>query len=149
MKNLLILLMMLSVSSQLVAQKGKGRPASEKIQAVKIAVFTEELQLTSKEAEKFWPLYNEYEDKVKKIDKETREISKDLETKSDSEIEAGIEKRFQLKEQRIDLEREYHEQFKKLLPIQKVAKISMAQRKFKKRLVGEMRRQRQDGRRGQ
>lgn len=149
MKNLLILLMMLSVSSQLVAQKGKGRPASEKIQAVKIAVFTEELQLTSKEAEKFWPLYNEYEDKVKKIDKETREISKDLETKSDSEIEAGIEKRFQLKEQRIDLEREYHERFKKLLPIQKVAKISMAQRKFKKRLVGEMRRQRQDGRRGQ
>ena len=149
MKNLLILLMMLSVSSQLVAQKGKGRPASEKIQAVKIAVFTEELQLTSKEAEKFWPLYNEYEDKVKKIDKETREISKDLETKSDSEIEAGIEKRLQLKEQRIDLEREYHERFKKLLPIQKVAKISMAQRKFKKRLVGEMRRQRQDGRRGQ
>jgi len=145
MKNILIVLVMLSFSSQLLAQK--GRPAKERIQAVKIAVFTEELELTPKEAEKFWPLFNEYDAKVRKIDRDIRQMSTGLETKSDSEIETIMEKRFKLQEQKIDLEREYYKKFKKVIPLQKIAKIPVAQRKFKKRLVNEMQRQRQERRR--
>lgn len=148
MKNLFIILIILSVSGQLFAQR-PPKPADEKIQAVKVAVFTEELALTTKEAEKFWPLYNEYEAKVKEINKESRRMSADLETKSDKEIEAVMEKRFELKEQKISLEREYYKKFKKAIPLQKIAKIPMAQRKFKRRLVQEMRRQRKEGKQRQ
>jgi hypothetical protein len=147
MKNIFLLLITLSISGQLFAQR-PPKPTNEKIQALKVAIFTEELALTTKEAKSFWPLYNEYETKVKKIDKENRRISTDLETKSDKEIEAGMEKHFQLKEQKINLEREYYKKFKKVIPLQKVAKIAVAQRKFKRRLVGEMRRQGKGGRQG-
>lgn len=147
MKNLFIILITLSVSSQLTAQK--GRPAKEKIQVLKVAVFTEELGLTPKEAKNFWPLYNEYDSKVRKIDKEIRRMSASLETKSDQEIETIMEKRFEFQEQKINLEREYYKKFKKIISLQKIAKIPVAQRKFKKRLVSEMQRHRQERRRGQ
>jgi Spy/CpxP family protein refolding chaperone len=35
----------------------------EKIKALKVAYITEELNLTSEEAQKFWPIYNTYDDK--------------------------------------------------------------------------------------
>lgn len=35
----------------------------EKIKALKVAYITEELSLTTNEAQKFWPIYNTYDDK--------------------------------------------------------------------------------------
>jgi hypothetical protein len=137
MKNILFVLIALSFASQLTAQRGGGQ-GKEKIQAVKIAVFTEELQLTPKEAEKFWPLFNEYEAKIFAIDKQIRDGGKGLDTKSDKEIEKILENRFKLQQQKIDTEREYYQKFKKIISLQKIAKIPAAQMKFKKRLVGEM-----------
>lgn len=147
MKNLFIVLLTLGVCGQMFAQR-PPKHAKEKIQAVKIAVFTEELELTPKEAEKFWPLFNEYEGKLRTIDREIRKMSAELETKSDKEIEAVMEKRFKLQEEKINLEREYYEKFKKVISLQKIAKIPVAQRKFKKRLVSEMKRHRQEHRQG-
>ena len=44
----------------------------EKFNSMKIAYFTEELELTSAEAEKFWPVYNEYEKKKSALHWERR-----------------------------------------------------------------------------
>jgi hypothetical protein len=41
------------------AQNGNGQ-RQEKIQALKIAFITQKLKLTPAEAEKFWPVYNQY-----------------------------------------------------------------------------------------
>ncbi len=43
-----------------LAQNGKRH---DKIKAIKAAFITTELSLTSAEAEKFWPIYNNFEDK--------------------------------------------------------------------------------------
>ncbi|WP_306350955.1 sensor of ECF-type sigma factor [Flavobacterium sp. '19STA2R22 D10 B1'] len=40
-----------------------GQSKKEQIQALKSSFFTTELALTSNEAEKFWPIYNSYDDK--------------------------------------------------------------------------------------
>lgn len=62
MKNkLLLTLFMLSFS--LFAQGKKMLEKKEKIDALKVAFITNELPLTSGEAEKFWPIYNAFEDK--------------------------------------------------------------------------------------
>jgi len=39
----------------------------EKLNAYKIAFFTKKMDLSSQEAEKFWPLYNEFQDKRSRI----------------------------------------------------------------------------------
>ena len=57
---------LLLVSGISTAQPGSGK---EKIESLKIAFITKRLDLTSKEAQQFWPLYNEYNDKIKAIKK--------------------------------------------------------------------------------
>ena len=45
----------------------RGQNFQDRIKAQKIAFFTEKIQLTVQEAERFWPVYNEFEnDKNKK-----------------------------------------------------------------------------------
>ena len=44
----------------------------EKIKALKIAFITEELNLTSNEAEKFWPVYNKYDEILHRLERVER-----------------------------------------------------------------------------
>ncbi len=48
------------------AQNGNGQ-RQEKIQALKIAFITQKLKLTPAEAEKFWPVYNQYNSEIKTL----------------------------------------------------------------------------------
>src|SRR4051812_22079241 len=61
-KNILPLLLFL-VSFSFYAQSDKLDEKREKIKAYKVSFLTTELELTSTEAEKFWPIYNTYDDK--------------------------------------------------------------------------------------
>ena len=45
----------------------------EEIENFRIAFFTREIGLTSKEAEKFWPIYNEMQGEIQKLQRERRE----------------------------------------------------------------------------
>ena len=45
------------------AQSERMKEKIEQIRAMKVAFLTTELDLTSSEAEKFWPVYNAFEDK--------------------------------------------------------------------------------------
>ncbi len=57
---------------------GKGMMINrEKIKAQKIAFFTQELNLTSDEAAKFWPVYNSFADEIKNIKEGRAERMKD------------------------------------------------------------------------
>lgn len=61
-KNILPLILFL-VSFSFYAQGGKSDEKREKIKAYKVSFLTTELELTPTEAEKFWPIYNAYDDK--------------------------------------------------------------------------------------
>lgn len=64
-----ILLIALSVFgiAFLKAQDGNTGKRGEKIQALKIAFITQKLELTSEEAQKFWPVYGQYENEIKSL----------------------------------------------------------------------------------
>lgn len=57
----IVLIILFIVSVQTFAQHKNHR---ERIKALKTAFITEELNLSSSEAEKFWPIYNAYDEKV-------------------------------------------------------------------------------------
>jgi Spy/CpxP family protein refolding chaperone len=61
-KNILSLLLFL-ISFSFFAQSTKVDEKREKVKAFKVSFLTTELELTSTEAEKFWPIYNAYDDK--------------------------------------------------------------------------------------
>lgn len=64
MKQIIKLLpiVLLLVSANAFAQ-GRFKEKKEQIKALKVAFITDELKLTPAEAEKFWPLFNAYDDK--------------------------------------------------------------------------------------
>ncbi|MEY4038794.1 MAG: hypothetical protein RIR67_1106, partial [Bacteroidota bacterium] len=64
MKLLKILpILVLFSSLNFYAQGEKMKEKREQIKTMKVAFLTTELDLTSAEAEKFWPVYNAFEDK--------------------------------------------------------------------------------------
>ena len=49
------------------AQDPGDETRAEKIQSLKIAFITQKLQLTTDEAEKFWPVYNQYDNEIRSL----------------------------------------------------------------------------------
>lgn len=66
MKKYLLLFFTLCSFLLVNAQKRGG---GEKIQALKIAFITQKLTLTTDEAQKFWPIYNQYDNEVQNLKK--------------------------------------------------------------------------------
>jgi len=68
MKRLiLIITFFLGSFSFVKAQNDNKEDRGEKIQALKIAFITQKLELTSDEAQKFWPVYNRYETDIRQV----------------------------------------------------------------------------------
>ncbi|MBP9152377.1 MAG: hypothetical protein KBF73_08855 [Flavobacteriales bacterium] len=141
MKKLLILtaVVLLNSFQVLVAQDELEPSKREKLDALKVAFLTNELNLTPTEAQSFWPLYNELEDKMREIRKKRRDNRIDTKTNhadlTDTQLSAAIDRELAFEQQELDLKKEYNERFKKILPIKKVAKLHVAEHNFRKELL--------------
>ncbi len=135
MKNLVILLFVLVTGFSFSQSEGKG----DKIESMKIAFLTNKLNLTAKEAQLFWPLYNEYNQKMEALRKakksEYDEIKSKNGTPSDKEIAVYMEEVFLTKQKELDLQKEYYNKYIKILPMKKVAQLYQAENQFKKELL--------------
>jgi hypothetical protein len=116
-----------------------------KIEAQKVAFITRILDLTPEEAQKFWPLYNEYNAK----ERELRPNFKKQRPKDISEEEANelIDNFFDNEQKRLNLTKNYYEKFKMILPAKKVVKLHFAERRFKEELLKRIKERRDKRRR--
>jgi len=117
------------------------------IRTEKIGFFTKNLNLSSQQAQLFWPVYDEFEMKQRNINRELRQISKKLQgsTHSTKDINA-IESRFlELKKQQDALFFTYHDKFKAILGTEKTLKLYQAEVLFKSYLLQQYREQQQKG----
>jgi hypothetical protein len=123
----------------LAAQHGPGPEGKrEKIKALKIAYITEQLQLTPEEAQVFWPVYNEFDQKRQELEIEIfgpKDKRPDIALMSDEEVDQFISRHFDKEEQMIDLREEYYKKFKEVLPVKKVFRLFEAEREFKMMLL--------------
>ncbi|WP_432411410.1 hypothetical protein [Rasiella sp. SM2506] len=134
MKKALILLT-LCFTTTLFAQ-GKH----EKIKALKVAHITEQLSLTAKEAEGFWPIYNATEDKMHTLRKtEWKEVMKKIENDfdilTDAEATALIEKSLDVKEKELQTYRALVKDLKGVIPPKKIILLRKAEDDFKRKLL--------------
>lgn len=119
---------------------GKPTPSgAERVQALKVAFITKALDLTSEEAEKFWPIYNEYSDKRdvvrKQLQENRKKVKEQSETLTPEELMKLADEEMALRQQDLDLQKEMHEKLKKVLPAKKLALLYVAEEDFKKELL--------------
>ena len=117
-KYLLIAFLFVAGLSQLKAQDDPEE--NSKIEALKIAFISKKLDLSPDEAQKFWPVYNQYF-------KEMRQVIKDR--KGDDRDVIDDEQKV------LDIRKKYKEQFIKVIGQPRMNKLFHAERDFRRILI--------------
>ena len=149
--RILLLAVLFAPMMSLMAQDQTGN-AREQVEAFRVAYYTRELSLTTEEAQTFWPVYNEYADALEDNRKKQRLTQQSLRQAyvggTDEEVEQLLSVLMELKRAEVDITVNYHENFKEVLPIRKVAMLYKAETDFKRKLLEHLQQRRQARRNG-
>lgn len=108
-------------------QKEKG--GGQRLEALKIAYLTKKLDLTSEEAQRFWPVYNKYTDEIHGIRKEQKD-------KNLTELEA--------EDKILNVRKKYNNEFSKALTPQKADNFFRSEKEFGSYIQKELQLRRQN-----
>ena len=129
--RILIISALLTKGHTIHAQTGK-----DKVEALRVAYINENVGLTSAEAEKFWPVYNEYNDKIKGIRKNLRQSYKNSQNNlSDKEAEQLYLLFVQSKQAEADVHKQYYEKLKVIIGAKKMVKLHVAEEEFRGKII--------------
>ena len=123
-KILLILVMALGISVVSNAQDDDGEKGNgSRIEALKIAYLTKKLNLSTDEAQRFWPIYNQYMGEIRK----TR-----MDARQNKEGELPTEEKL------LNIRKKYNGEFNKALSTEKINTFFKAEKEFGTVLQKEM-----------
>lgn len=118
-------------------------PQREKLDAYKIAFLTRRLNLTPDEAEKFWPLYNEYQNRRMEIQQEraqlNRQFGPDAKDKSEKEYEHAADSLIELQVAETDLAVKFHKNIRSVLPPSKMLRLYQSENQYRILLLNQIR----------
>src|SRR5215203_4019612 len=119
MKKLYALMAFLSLSFFAMAQDENTAQKKQDLEALKVAFISRELELSPEEAQKFWPIYNEYANELRTT------VSDDQDVLDRDEKVLNLRKR-------------YRDQFTKVIGEQRMNKLYNAEGKFRQILIKSM-----------
>jgi hypothetical protein len=102
-----------------------------RIQAVKEGFISRQLNLRPEQAEKFWPLYRQYQSEVWNIRRLKRLNNSDAQANGSEQINKDLDYDTQL----VNLRKHYNEEFLKILPPEKVSELYKSEREFTDELI--------------
>ena len=120
MKTSIILFFSILFSITSIAQDKR-----EKLKALKVAHITEQLNLTTKEAENFWPIYNAHEDEKHKIYESSLAKRKEInvEKLSEKEAESLLKEMQDFEEAKLKSEKNLVDKLSKIISYKKIVKL--------------------------
>lgn len=140
MKNILFIIALLA-SQSLFAQPDR-LPPKEKVERYKVQFLTEKLDLKTSEAQRFWPVYNEYNAKLEEIQDNRRSAfvrhklsDSAFANLSDAEIENLVMEELDRLSKIADLKKQYFPQFKAAVGTRKAALYYKAEIAFHQHLM--------------
>jgi hypothetical protein len=121
--------------------QGQGQRL-QKLDAYKVGFFTKRLNLTAREAEVFWPVYNEYQERRNKILLDRREIIRVFnqtgQNLSDKELTGLGDRLIEGMTRESALSVDLHKKLREILPPQKVLRFYQAENQYKAQLLDEL-----------
>ena len=126
------------------AQERKDRKEQiEKFRSMKIAFFTERLELTTEEAEKFWPVYNEFEKNRREISGHRHprpmNMEEQLADMTDQEALEKIDEMMEARKKEVKLAADFLEDMKAILPPKKILKYYITEIQFREYMLRRIR----------
>ncbi|WP_162415668.1 Spy/CpxP family protein refolding chaperone [Cyclobacterium roseum] len=144
MKKWIIIVLLVGFSLNGYGQRERSIDR-EKLDAARVAFITNRLSLTPDQAERFWPLFNEYQESREELMWDLRGISKKGEEESISNAEASqmIEQRFSLQQELLNQEKEFMEKVSVALTPVQALQLNEANRDFTRHIYRMQRRNRE------
>jgi len=132
MKRLSVIIFILMLSTSLFAQSKSDR--YEQIETIKVAFITKKLDLSSEEAQKFWPIYNNYQKELMLLMKKRREerLRTDIEPNDKINLDLSYESKM------LDLKKKYKKLYSKAIPAEKILLLYQAEREFREHLIKQL-----------
>ncbi len=126
---LLIMTFALSLIAPAMAQQDDPKDAASRVQALKIAYLTKKLNLSPEEAQRFWPVYNKYEEEIRLANQEFRQ-------RPGSELDR--------EEKILNIRKRFNGEFTKALNAEKVSTFFRVEKEFNGMVAKEMMERRQN-----
>ena len=119
--------------------KNDGEQWREKVRAEQVAFLTNELNLTESEAQSFWPVYNDVQNQRREAFKASAEAFKALQEGIDgNDVSKLLDKYLDAQKACQKIDADAVARYKKVLPVEKVAKLMMAEEKFRHQQIGKL-----------
>ncbi|NVO31149.1 hypothetical protein [Hymenobacter lapidiphilus] len=135
---LLLSLLTAGLLPEAVAQRGGGqRPERlSQLENARVAYITQRVSLTPEQAQKFWPVYNEFTGKRRDLNQRLRQLRPNqTDGLSDQQLRDNFNLSFKLRQQDIDLEKDYFERFQRVISVRQVAALFLAERQFTREVL--------------
>lgn len=121
-------------------KKGDKEQWREKARAEQVALITEELNLTEAEAQSFWPVYNEVQQQRREAFKQSADAMKALKKAAENGEKTTelLDAYMQAKDKCYNVDVQAVKRYKKVLSDEKIAKLLLAEEKFRHRQIGKL-----------
>ncbi len=126
------------------------RDKKDKVKALKVAYITEQLDLTTEEAQKFWPIYNTFDDKQAELRHEKMRAILDrfepgsVEKLSEKEASALLTQMEAIEENLFTLRKKFIKDLQGVISAKKIIKLKKSEEDFNRRLLKQIREKRRD-----
>ena len=122
------------------AHRRCGEDWKEKMMSERVAFLTLEMNLTPEEAQAFWPVYNqingEKDEAIQNVFKAFKALNEAIKAeKSEKEVSKLLDSYLSAKAAQSEFEKKADEQFRKVLPVSKVAKLYIGEEKFRRQHI--------------
>lgn len=121
------------------------REKKEKVKALKVAFITDELNLTTDEAQRFWPIYNAFDDKQAELRHEKMKAILDrfepgnVEKLSEKDASSLLIQMEIIEENLFTLRKKFIRDLQGVLTAKKIIRLKKAEDEFNRKLLRQMR----------
>lgn len=121
------------------------RDKKDKVKALKVAYITEQLDLTTEEAQKFWPIYNDFDDKQTELRHEKMKAILDrfepgsVEKLTEKEASNLLIQMETIEENLFSLRKKFIKDLNGVISAKKIIKLKKAEEDFNRHLLKQIR----------
>ena len=143
MKKLILLSLLFLLTFSAFSQH---KEREERIKTLKIAFITERLAFTETEAQKFWPIYNAFEEENNKLRRDSYNKRKveDFESMTEADAKLLLDDMSSIENKRHKLREKFMKDLLAVLPAKKVILLKKTEDEFNKKMFEEFKKRRQE-----
>jgi len=141
--RILVILLTLCASTLTISAQRNHSVLKERMESRKVAFLSDKLELTTEEAQAFFPVYNAYTAEVENVRAEGKDMFKNSNIE-DKDADAFLSKTIEIEQELLDIKKKYIQDFKGIIGSKKTLDFFRMERKFKEKLLRDFKERRKE-----